>query len=42
MCAEACPTKAITVTQEYENAIYEPDELQWDMIARAERKGKVE
>jgi NADH-quinone oxidoreductase subunit I len=40
MCTEVCPTKAITVTQEFENAIYEPD-FQWDMIKRAERKGKV-
>ena len=40
MCTEACPTKALTVTQEYENAMYEP-EMMWDMIKRAERKGKV-
>ena len=40
MCTEACPTQAIIVTQEYENSVYEPDELHWDMIARAERKGK--
>lgn len=40
MCTEVCPTKAITVTQEYENAVYEVKDLQWDMIARAERKGK--
>jgi len=41
MCAEVCPTKALTVTQEYENAVFEPGEMQWDMIKRAERKGKV-
>lgn len=40
MCTEVCPTKALTVTQEYENAMYEP-EMMWDMIKRAERKGKV-
>jgi len=40
MCTEVCPTKAITVTQEYENAVYEVEDMQWDMIARAERKGK--
>jgi len=40
MCTEACPTKAITVAQEYENAVFEPNELIWDMIARAESKGK--
>lgn len=40
MCTEACPTKALTVSQEYENAMYEP-EMIWDMIQRAERKGKV-
>jgi len=41
MCAEACPTKALTVTQEFENSVYEPEDMQWDMIKRAERKGKV-
>jgi len=41
MCAEVCPTKALTVTQEYENSVYEPGDMQWDMIKRAERKGKV-
>jgi len=41
MCAEVCPTKALTVTQEFENSVFEPDGLQWDMIQRAERKGKV-
>ncbi|MDR3542796.1 MAG: NADH-quinone oxidoreductase subunit I [Desulfosporosinus sp.] len=41
MCADVCPTKALTVTQEYENSVYEPEEMQWDMIKRAERKGKV-
>ena len=40
MCTEACPTKAIIVTQEYENAVYEVEDLKWDMIARAERKRK--
>ena len=41
MCSEVCPTKALTVTQEFQNSVFEPDELQWDMIKRAERKGKV-
>ena len=41
MCAEVCPTKALIVTQEYENSVFEPEEMQWDMIKRAERKGKV-
>lgn len=40
LCTETCPTQALTVTQEYENAVYEVEDLQWDMIARAERKGK--
>ena len=41
MCTEVCPTKALTVTQEFENSIFEFDDLQWDMLERAERKGKV-
>ena len=41
MCSEVCPTKALTVSQEFQNSVFEPDELQWDMIKRAERKGKV-
>jgi NADH-quinone oxidoreductase subunit I len=41
LCVEACPTKALVVTQDYENAIFEPDEMKWDMLKRAEQKGKV-
>ncbi|GAB6154690.1 NADH-quinone oxidoreductase subunit I [Desulfosporosinus burensis] len=51
LCTEACPTKALKLCQVYENAVYHREELlwdmiaramQWDMIQRAERKGKVE
>jgi len=41
MCTEVCPTKALTVTQEFENSVFEADDMQWDMLKRAERKGKV-
>ena len=41
LCTEACPTGAIGLSQEFENAVYSREELLWDMIARAERKGKV-
>ena len=41
MCTEVCPTKALTVTQEFENSVFESVDLQWDMLKRAERKGKV-
>lgn len=42
LCTEVCPSKALYVTQEYENAVYEADDLQWDMIARAKRNRKEE
>jgi len=41
LCTEACPTGALRVTQEFENAVYERDDLLWDMMARAQQaKGK--
>lgn len=40
LCTEACPSKALKVTQEFENAVYDAEDLQWDMIKRAQRKGK--
>ena len=48
LCTEACNMDALYVTQEFENAVYEAADLQWDMIARAnaraanrpEQKGK--
>ena len=42
LCTEACPTKALKVTQDFENAIFEAEDMHWDMIQRAERKRKVE
>lgn len=40
LCTEACPTKALVVTQEFENAVYDAENLHWDMLARSERQGK--
>ena len=42
LCTEACPTGALHVTQQFENAIYEPDKLKWDMIQRARQSGGKE
>lgn len=40
LCTEACPTKALRVTQEYENAVYYPEDLKWDMIERSKHNRK--
>ena len=37
LCTEACPTGALKVTQQFENAVYEAEDLQWDMIKRANK-----
>jgi len=40
LCTEACPTKALKLSQEFENAVYQREELLWDMIARSKQSNK--
>ena len=40
LCTEACPTSALKLSQEFENAVYQREELLWDMIARSKRSNK--
>ena len=40
LCTEACPQKALLTTQEFENAVYDAEDLHWDMIKRARRLEK--
>ena len=37
LCTEVCPTSAIELSQEFENAVYQREELLWDMIARSKQ-----
>lgn len=41
MCTEVCPTSALKVTQEFENAIYNHNDLTWDMIERSKTSKKI-
>ncbi len=34
LCTEACPTKALKTTTEFENAVYNKEDLTWDMIKK--------
>lgn len=40
LCTEACPTSALKVTQEYENAVYDVEEMKWNMIERSKQNRK--
>lgn len=40
LCTEACPTQALVVTQEYENAVYDVQDMKWNMIERSKRNRK--
>lgn len=40
LCTEACPTGALKLSQEFENAVYQREELLWDMIARSKQSNK--
>lgn len=42
LCTEACPTKALTATQEFENTVFYRDDMIWDMIERSKRNRKGE
>ncbi|HEX3015162.1 MAG TPA: NADH-quinone oxidoreductase subunit I [Desulfobacteria bacterium] len=34
LCTEACPTKALHTTTDFENAVYNKEDLIWDMIKK--------
>ena len=34
LCTEACPTKSLVSTTEFENSVYNKEELQWNMIKK--------
>ena len=40
LCTEACPTGALKLSQVFENAVYQREELLWDMIARSKQSNK--
>lgn len=37
LCVEACNSDALLLTQEFEQAVYYPEHLHWDMMKRAEQ-----
>ena len=37
LCTETCPTSALKLSQEFENAVYQREELLWDMMARSKQ-----
>jgi len=38
LCTEACNTGALVPSQEFENAVYDREDLLWDMMARAKQR----
>lgn len=40
LCTEACPTKALIATQEFENAVFNIEDMNWDMIERSKQNRK--